>query len=166
MIRMGLIGLSHDHVWDLLPDMAANEHVELVAATSTKPPLLERIGKEFGVATFTDSTEMAASQQLDAVCLFGDNRAGAEEGVKALERGWHVLIEKPLAADLDRGRSTPANRRHHRQAANGQLAHRVVARRATRARPRAVRRDRRGVASALPRRASRPQGNGRERIFL
>jgi predicted dehydrogenase len=100
MIRMGLIGLSHDHVWDLLPDMAANEHVELVAATSTKPPLLERIGKEFGVATYTDSAEMAAGDPLDAVCLFGDNRAGAEEGVKALERGWHVLIEKPLAADL------------------------------------------------------------------
>ena len=90
---MGLIGLSHDHVWDLLPDMAANEHVELVAATSTKPPLLERIGKEFGVATYTDSAEMAAGDPLDAVCLFGDNRAGAEEGVKALERGFQTAKE-------------------------------------------------------------------------
>ncbi len=101
MMRMGFIGLSHDHVWDLLPEIAACEHVELVAAASTKPPLLERIGKEFGVNTYTDSTEMAAGETLDAVCLFGDNRAGSEEGVKALERGWHVLIEKPLAADLE-----------------------------------------------------------------
>ena len=31
---------------------------------------------------------------------YGNNRSGAEEGKKALERGWHVLIEKPLAADL------------------------------------------------------------------
>jgi predicted dehydrogenase len=100
MTRFGIIGLSHDHVWDILPALAANENSDLIAATSLSPPLLERAKKDYGVAAYTDSAEMAASEKLDAVLIYGNNRAGAEEGVQALERGWHVLIEKPLAADL------------------------------------------------------------------
>jgi len=104
MTRLGIIGLSHDHVWDVLPDAAADERVELVAAASAQLPLLERAKKEFGLATYPDANEMAAGEQLDAVFIYGNNRAGAEEGVKALERGWHVLIEKPLSADLEGAR--------------------------------------------------------------
>ncbi|MCH2379059.1 MAG: Gfo/Idh/MocA family oxidoreductase [Pedosphaera sp.] len=101
MTRFGIIGLSHDHIWDVLPDLAASENAELVAAVSLQRPLLERVNKEYGAAIYTDADEMAASEKIDAVLLYGNNRAGAEEGVKALERGWHVLVEKPMAADLD-----------------------------------------------------------------
>ena len=99
-MKFGVIGLSHDHVWDVLPELAENENAELVAATSLQTPLLNRAKKEYDVNVYTDSQEMAASEQLDAVLIYGNNRSGAEEAVKALERGWHVLIEKPLAADL------------------------------------------------------------------
>ena len=101
MTRFGIIGLSHDHVWDVLPELVGNENTELVAATSLQPPLLERAKKEYDIKVYTDSQEMAASEQLDAVLIYGNNRTGAEEAVKALERGWHVLIEKPIAADLE-----------------------------------------------------------------
>ena len=104
MKRIGIIGLSHDHVWDVLPDLAANEDAELVAAASAQLPLLERAKKEYGVQTYPDAAEMAAGETLDAVYIYGNNRAGAIEGVKAMERGWHVLIEKPLAADLEGAR--------------------------------------------------------------
>jgi predicted dehydrogenase len=104
MTRIGIIGLSHDHIWDVLPDLAAHEGAELVAAASAQLPLIERIKKEYGVATYPDATEMAADEKLDAVFIYGNNRAGAEEGVKALKRGWHVLIEKPIAADLEGAR--------------------------------------------------------------
>ena len=100
MTRIGIIGLSHDHIWDVLPDLAGNEDIELVATASAQLPLLERVKKEYSVATYPDAQEMAAGEKLDAVLIYGNNRAGAEEGVKALERGWHVLIEKPMAADL------------------------------------------------------------------
>ena len=100
-MKFGVIGLSHDHVWDVLPELVENENVELVAATSLQTPLLDRAKKEYDVNVYTDSQEMAASEQLDAVVIYGNNRNGAEEAVKALERDWHVLIEKPLAADLE-----------------------------------------------------------------
>ncbi len=100
MTRFGIIGLSHDHVWDILPALAANENAELISAASLSPPLLERAKNEYGVTVYTDSAEMSASEKLDAVLIYGNNRTGAEEGIQALDRGWHVLIEKPLAADL------------------------------------------------------------------
>ena len=105
MTRFGIIGLSHDHVWDVLPELRANENAELVAATSLQTPLLARVKKEYDINGYTDSQEMAASEQLDAVLVYGNNRNGAEEAVKALDRGWHVLIEKPLAADLEGARN-------------------------------------------------------------
>ncbi len=101
MTRFGIIGLSHDHVWDVLPELRANENAELVAVTSLQTPLLARAKKEYDISGYTDSQEMAASEQLDAVLVYGNNRNGAEEALKALDRGWHVLIEKPLAADLE-----------------------------------------------------------------
>ena len=38
---------------------------------------------------------------LDAVFLFADNRTSAELGVRALGRGLPVMVEKPMAADLE-----------------------------------------------------------------
>ncbi|MDG2213671.1 MAG: Gfo/Idh/MocA family oxidoreductase [Verrucomicrobiota bacterium] len=105
MTRFGIVGLSHDHVWDILPELRVKENAELVAATSLQTPLLARVKKEYDINGYTDSQEMAASEQLDAVLVYGNNRNGAEEAVKALDRGWHVLIEKPLAADLEGARN-------------------------------------------------------------
>ena len=43
MTRVGIIGLSHDHIWDVLPDLVVNEDIELVATASAqlKPARLE-----------------------------------------------------------------------------------------------------------------------------
>ena len=40
-------------------------------------------------------------RDLDAVLIFSDNRTSAELGVRALDRQLPVMIEKPMAADLD-----------------------------------------------------------------
>ena len=39
-------------------------------------------------------------RDLDATLIFADNRASAELGVRALQRGLPVMLEKPMAADL------------------------------------------------------------------
>ena len=49
MTRFGIIGLSHDHVWDVLPELGGNENAELVAATSLQPPLLERARNKYNI---------------------------------------------------------------------------------------------------------------------
>ena len=48
----------------------------------------------------TATTPCWTGSDLDAVLLFADNRASADLGARALDRGLPVMIEKPMAADL------------------------------------------------------------------
>jgi predicted dehydrogenase len=94
--------MSHDHVWGNLRDLASSPLGKLVAAADPHPELLQRAQTQFeGVQTFADPTEMLEQGGLDAVYIFADNASGADLAVAAAQRGLHVLVEKPMAADLD-----------------------------------------------------------------
>ncbi len=99
-LNIGVIGLTHDHIWDNLPWLAQSAQARLVAAAEPLAPLRRRIAREYGCATYTDYRSLLREEQLDAVLIYGDNRGGVAAGVAALRRGLHVLIEKPLAADV------------------------------------------------------------------
>ena len=100
-MRIAIIGLSHDHVWGHLPDLQAHPEVELVAAADGDPALRERVNTETGCATYASDDELLAAETVDAAYVFADNRGGAAAATRALEAGLHVLIEKPMAADID-----------------------------------------------------------------
>lgn len=99
--RIGVLGLSHDHVWGNLSDLKASSRAELVAVADPHPPLLEKAKEQFGCRTHASLDALLTAEKLDAVYVFADNRNGAAIAAKAAERGLHVLIEKPMAADLD-----------------------------------------------------------------
>ncbi|MBL8795687.1 MAG: Gfo/Idh/MocA family oxidoreductase [Planctomycetia bacterium] len=99
--RVGVLGLSHDHVWDNLQQLKACGRGTLVAAWDPNPPLLDRVKQQYGCAIHGDAETLLAREQLDAVYVFGDNANGAQLAARAAGRGLHVLIEKPMAASLD-----------------------------------------------------------------
>ena len=100
-LRVGVLGLSHDHVWGNLRSLAAGELGTLAAAAEPDPLLRARLGREHGGAAALATYEALLERtDLDAVLLFADNRAAAEWGVRALGRGLPVMVEKPMAADL------------------------------------------------------------------
>jgi predicted dehydrogenase len=100
-LRVGILGLSHDHVWGNIAALAGGSSGQLVAASEPDPRLRERLqGLDGGVALHESHETLLERNDLDAVLIFGDNRASAELGVRALERGLPVMIEKPMAADL------------------------------------------------------------------
>ena len=100
-LRIGILGLHHDHVWRNLAAVATGELGQLVAVAEPSPRLRERLGREHaGVAVDPTYDALLERSDLDAVLIFTDNRAAAELGVRALGRGLPVLIEKPMAADL------------------------------------------------------------------
>jgi predicted dehydrogenase len=100
-LRVGILGLSHDHVWGNVAALAAGAHGRLVAASDADPRLLERLhGLDGRVALLDSHAALLERRDLDAVLVFDDNRTSAELGVRALERGLPVMIEKPMAADL------------------------------------------------------------------
>jgi predicted dehydrogenase len=101
-LRVGVLGMTHDHVWGNLADLNKSNWGELVAAADPNEELCEKVKKEHQCPElFADYQEMLDSVKLDAVYVFGDNATGADLTEMAAERGLHVLIEKPMAADLN-----------------------------------------------------------------
>lgn len=97
-LRIGVLGLTHDHIWGNLDALAKSEDGALVAAADPHADLLDRV-KTYGCEqVFTDYDQLLDSVALDAVYIYSDNRESAELGVKAAQRGLHVMIEKPMGA--------------------------------------------------------------------
>jgi predicted dehydrogenase len=100
-LSVGVLGLSHDHVWGNLAAIAAGELGRVVAAADPDPRLRERLrSTHAGVDALASHEALLDRKDLDAVLVFADNRSSVELGIRALERGLPVMVEKPMAADL------------------------------------------------------------------
>lgn len=98
--RLGILGLTHDHIWDNLPYARDQAGVTLVAAADPHGPLRERFAREYHCKAYTDYGEMLDAESMDAVLVYADNAAGPELVEMAAARGLHALVEKPMAASL------------------------------------------------------------------
>jgi predicted dehydrogenase len=100
-IRVGVVGLTHDHVWENLSDVVASERATLVAAADPHPALTERVRSEHDCAVFDSYEEVLDCDEVDAVYVYANNAEGADLAEDAAKRGLHVLVEKPMAATLE-----------------------------------------------------------------
>jgi predicted dehydrogenase len=100
-LRIGVLGLVHDHVWDVLPTLRGRDDAVLVAAADPHAELRKRLTDEYGCPAHADYDAVLNADGLDAVYVYTDNRTGAELVERAAGRGLHVMIEKPLAATRD-----------------------------------------------------------------
>ncbi len=95
MIGCGQLGLVHTQRLSAIPgvevaalsdpSLTAMQNVATALASPSPTPL------------FTDYKEMLASVELDAVCISSPNRLHVEQLLASVERGLHVLCEKPLS---------------------------------------------------------------------
>jgi predicted dehydrogenase len=99
-LRVGVLGLSHDHIWGNLKALGESDDGVLVAAADPHPELQEQIRSYGCEQVFADYGELLDSVKLDAVYIYTDNRQGAELARQAAARGLHVMIEKPMASSL------------------------------------------------------------------
>ena len=102
-VRVGIIGCgwiaeAHVESYKRCPD------VEIVAGADLVPgkadAFFARLGVE-GVRTYPDHKSMLDSEELDVVSVCTYNRTHAECTVYALNKGVHVLCEKPMSVTLD-----------------------------------------------------------------
>ncbi len=101
-IRIGVLGLVHDHVWSNLEQTKEVADAELVAAADPHDVLLERFRDATGVdKTYSEPAALLESEELDAVYAYGTNRGTADLVEMAAERGLHVMSEKPMASSLE-----------------------------------------------------------------
>jgi predicted dehydrogenase len=101
-IRVGVLGLTHDHVWSNLDQLVQLADAELVGAAEPDQVLRDRFRTRYGDRlTVADYGQLLDGRHdLQAVFIFADNRASAELGAHAAARGLHVMLEKPMAAEL------------------------------------------------------------------
>ncbi len=100
-LRVGVIGLTHDHAWGNLADLQDSTLGSLVAAADPNQPLLDKVATVSDCErTYLSPEDMLAKEDLDAVYVFGDNKTGSEWATQALSEGIPVLVEKPMAATL------------------------------------------------------------------
>jgi predicted dehydrogenase len=100
-MRIGVLGLTHDHVWPNLRALAAGELGRLVAVAEPDPALRAKLASLYdGIELHPEYEALLSRSDLDAVLVFSDNRRSVDLARHALERGLPAMIEKPMAADL------------------------------------------------------------------
>lgn len=114
VIGVGALGQHHArHLADL-------DHVRLVGVYDTDSARAAKIANSLGTTAFRDLDQLLA--QIEAVTVAVPTPAHAEVGLRALERGVPVLMEKPLASTLvEADHLIAAARRHQVQLQVGHI---------------------------------------------
>lgn len=115
-LRVGVIGLVHDHVGWILGREKTGD-IEIVAIVESNRDLASRYCKKYGYPLdmiFKSTEEMLESKHPDAVTAFN----AISEHVTVVElcapRGIHVMVEKPLSTTLkDANRMIALAKKHH-----------------------------------------------------
>jgi predicted dehydrogenase len=101
-LRVGIVGIgAFAYGWHV-PNLRQTERAEVIAISRRNPQALQDAKEALGVAhAFADWREMLDRVPLDAVVVSTAHTAHTEPAVAALERGLHVLVEKPMALTGD-----------------------------------------------------------------
>ena len=91
MIGMGGISQSHRQAWAQIPG------AELAAVCDIRPEKAREAGEATGARVYTDFDAMLAAEALDALDICLPTYLHADFAVKALNRGLHVVTEKPVS---------------------------------------------------------------------
>ncbi|MAG50518.1 oxidoreductase [archaeon] len=97
--KFGLIGcgrISIQHIKAI-----KENNCELVAISDIIKEKAEKCGKENNCEYYTDNQKIYDHLNIDVICITTPNGTHTEIGLKSLRAGKHVLLEKPLALNLD-----------------------------------------------------------------
>jgi predicted dehydrogenase len=105
VIGVGYLGRFHARIYD---DM---EGVDLVGVADTDRETADRVAKEYGTRAFYDP--MALLDEVDVVSVVVPTSLHRQVAVPYLEKGIHMLLEKPVASTLEDARVIVETARKH-----------------------------------------------------
>ena len=106
-LRVGVVGTGMGRYH--MEGFARQENVELIAICDINVPEARDFAKKYGVTkVFEDYREMFSMPELDAVSIATPNNLHAPMTIDALQKGKHVLVEKPMALNPKEARAMVA----------------------------------------------------------
>lgn len=102
-VKIGVIGLTHTHVHWIF-DSEKYGDIKIVGIVETNKDLAERYAKQHGYSmnmVYNTMEEMIEATHPEAVSAFGTIYEHLEVVEKAAPLGIHVMVEKPLAVNLE-----------------------------------------------------------------
>ena len=101
-IRLGVIGAGGIVCRLHLPALVAGEDFEIVVLGGRREHRLKHQCEQFNIPHWTqDYDSIIADDSLDAILVGTPHPLHVSWGVKALESGKHVLMQKPLCGEMD-----------------------------------------------------------------
>jgi UDP-N-acetylglucosamine 3-dehydrogenase len=95
VIGVGSIGQNHARVYREM------DGVELVGVMDNNPATAAKIANRFNIPGFSDLDKLLEEAQPDAVSLCVPTSLHFEVGMKLIERGLNILVEKPITSTLE-----------------------------------------------------------------
>jgi phthalate 4,5-cis-dihydrodiol dehydrogenase len=98
-LRLGVAGLGRAFTL-MLPTLASDPRLQLVAAADPRPQARERFAADFAARTYATIEELCGDDNVEAVYVATPHQHHAKHVQIAASRGKHVLVEKPMAITL------------------------------------------------------------------
>ena len=114
-LRIGVAGLTHTHVHGLLGREKRGDIV-IVGIAEPNRALAERYTKQYGLPmslVYPSLAEMLAKTKPQAVTAFGSIYEHLAVVQACAPKGIHVMVEKPLAVNMDHARQMQALAQQH-----------------------------------------------------
>lgn len=110
-VRFAIIGLAHDHARGFIPGALARKDIELAGIVETDHALREKYARQYQLSPsffHASMDELLAKTKVQAVAAFTstfDHKRVVEE---CAPRGLHIMMEKPLAVNMEHARAMAA----------------------------------------------------------
>ena len=101
-VRVGAVGAGWWATSNHFPILAGRDDVELVGVCGLGPEL-ETVRDQFGFGMATTDYAELLDQGLDAVVITTPHDLHYPQAVEAIDRGLHVLVEKPVTLSAETG---------------------------------------------------------------
>jgi len=77
------------------------EEAELAGAADFNPDAAKRFCEKWGAHSYASEEEMLCDESIDVICICTPSHCHADNAIRALQHGKHVVLEKPMALNTE-----------------------------------------------------------------
>ena len=107
VIGVGSMGKNHARIYN---DM---EDVDLVAVSDVDGELAKKVASRYKTKSYSEYGDLLAEEELDLVSIAVPTKLHHQVASDAMERGLHVLLEKPIADTLPKAQEIVQRAQEH-----------------------------------------------------